>query len=351
MKRKQRMEASAAHLPVALPRQTAMQSEIDVSILIVSWNCKSLLGNCLDSLREQVPEHTKQIVVVDNASSDGTSEFVRLNFPDVEFLETGANIGFARGNNVGLAACRGEYVCLINPDVVAERGCIARMLCYMNEHEDVGMVGPQILGTDGIVQRSCMREPSLWNQFSRAMALDTLFGQSKLFGGYLMKDFDHAQVREVEILNGCFWMVRREALAGVGGLDDRFWMYSEDVDWCRRFRLAGWRVVFYPDAGAIHHGGGSSRNNPVSSFVQMQHANLLYWRKYHGALSSLCFRAILSIGHFVRCCAFLIAYVAAAARRPELRARLSRHFAAIRHLMQGGAQGSFSGEDGAHVRP
>jgi GT2 family glycosyltransferase len=321
----------------------------DLSIVIVSWNCKQLLAGCLTSLRDHLPTRPKELIIVDNASSDGTPGMIRRDFPEVVLIEGGSNLGFARGNNLGLAASTGQYICLINPDVEVTKECIPAMRGYMDTHREAGMLGPQIIGPDGLVQRSCMREPTFWNQFCRALALDTLAGPSALFGGYLMNDFAHAHLREVPIINGCFWMVRREALLQVGTLDDRFWMYGEDVDWCRRFRCAGWKVVFYPEAKAIHYGGGSSKNSSSSSYIQMQRANLQYWRKYHGATSSLFYWCLLSFGHLLRSLLLSAAYVTASSGRSHLRTRLAQHLSAMHHLLFEDSLTPFRYRDKKHV--
>ena len=273
---------------------------IDISIVIVSWNCKRFLLDCLASLRDQAAPDLMEIIVVDNASSDGTPEAVRMHFPNVTLIENSANVGFARGNNIGLELATGKYICLINPDVIVLDPCIARMREYMEGKPDIGMLGPAILDANGAVQRSCMRRPTLWNQFCRALGLDTITSSSRMFGGFLMKDCRFDEIRDVDIINGCFWMVRRDALKGVGGLDARFWMFADDLDWCYRFRLAGWRVVFYPEARAVHYGSGSTDNAPLLCYIEMHRANLQYWHKYHNRISCCCYWLLLYIAHALR---------------------------------------------------
>jgi GT2 family glycosyltransferase len=303
-----------------------------ISVVIVSWNCRKLLSDCLESILAQLQTLSSEIIVVDNASSDGTAAAVRTNFPSVKLIESETNLGFARGNNLGIEVSTGEYVCLINPDVVVAKQCIARMMEYMDRSPDVGMLGPKIVGPDGVIQRSCMRTPTLWNQLSRALGLDTLTKQSRLFGGYLMNDFHHDELCDVDIINGCFWMVRRIALNQVGMLDPRFWMYADDLDWCARYRAAGWRVVFFPEAEALHFGGASSEQMPVLCYVEMQHADLQYWQKYHGLISCCCFFAILCIGHAVRSTAFACLYAFRTSGRSRMSVKLKKHLACIRWL-------------------
>jgi hypothetical protein len=317
-----------------------------LSVVIVSWNCRQLLSGCLESVVRQLPAERSEIIVVDNASSDGTVDAVRAEFPAVKVIESGGNLGFARGNNIGLEACTGEYIFLINPDVVVGEHCIGGMVEYMESHPDVGMLGPQIVGVDGLVQRSCMRTPTLWNQFCRATGVDTLTQRSRLFGGYLMKDFGHDALRDVDIINGCFWMVRRTALNVVGPMDPRYWMYADDLDWCLRFHRSGWRVVFFPEAKAVHFGGGSSENAPVFCYVEMQRADLQYWRKYHGMISYGCYFAILYLGHAVRSAAYAAKYAVQASGRSQALLKVKKHFACIRWLMSRDNRGRVASTQG-----
>lgn len=305
---------------------------MEVSIIIVAWNCRQLLSECLRSLRDQLTVNNSEIIVVDNASSDGTADAVRREFPSVKVIESSQNIGFAGGNNVGLEVSKGKLVFLINPDVVVGAECISGMLEYMEQQPDVGMLGPKIVGADGVVQRSCMRTPTLWNQLCRTLALDNLGAHSRIFGGYLMKDFENNEVRDVDIINGCFWAVRRSALDDVGKLDEGFWMYGEDLDWCQRFRMAGWRIVFYPRVQSVHHGGGSSKNCPLFCYLEMHRADLHYWRKYHRVASYCCYWCLLSFGHIVRSVVLTLMYLARHSARTETLSRLKRHLACLAWL-------------------
>ncbi len=307
---------------------------IEVSVIIVSWNCRQMLADCITSLRDQLPAGASEIIVVDNASSDGTADAVRRDFPEVKLIENAVNLGFARGNNCGIEISSGKYICLINPDVVVGKRCIPNILHYMEQHPDVGMLGPRIVGRDGVTQRSCMRMPTLWNQLCRTLGLDSLAKRSRLFGGFLMKDFPHDKLRDVDIINGCFWMVRRAALNNVGNLDPRFWMYADDLDWCRRFHLSGWRIVFFPDAKAVHYGGGSSQQAPVTLYVEMQRANLQYWRKYHGAASCFCYWGLLYVAHILRFAASTCFYVLTASDRQLALAKMRRHLACLHWLVR-----------------
>jgi GT2 family glycosyltransferase len=269
------------------------------------------------------------VIVVDNASTDGSPEAVCAALPTVRIIRNTANQGFAKANNIGIRASSGDYLFLINSDVVVKENCFSRMVQYMDEHPHVGLLGPRITGADGRVQRSCMAYPSLWNTFARALALDTLFPSSKLLGGQLLTYWGHDETRAVEVINGCFWLVRRSALDHVGLLDERFLIYGEDIDWCKRFNESGWKVVFYPDAEAIHYGGASSANSPVKFYVEMQRATYQYWRKHHSRLASATFLSINLLYHAVRIVGEVMAYPLMHRRRVTTGQNIARAWASI----------------------
>jgi GT2 family glycosyltransferase len=303
-----------------------------LSVLVVTWNSEDYIADCLKSLEELRSEST-EVLVVDNASADGTAEIVRRDFPWVKLIESRTNLGFARGNNLGIRAALGKYVCLVNPDVVVLPGCIQDMLTFMEEHRSIGLMSPAMLGSDGTVQRSCMRFPSLWNCLCDALALYRLFPRSPRFGGQGMHDCSWDRVLDVDILNGWFWFVRRTALDQVGFLDERFFMYGEDVDWCTRFRQAGWRLVFFPLAKAIHYGGASSEKDPIRFYVEMQRGNLQYWQKHKGGFSQTAFLAVIAIHHILRIAGYGLMYLSSRFRSMEAALKIKRSVASLRWLV------------------
>jgi GT2 family glycosyltransferase len=271
-----------------------------ISIVIVSWNAKSFLLQCIESVLRQSPREPLEVIVVDNASSDGSPQAVRDNYPAVKLICNGGNDGFAKGNNIGIRASIGDYLFLINSDVVVSDGCFDTLVRYMNAHPEIGLLGPRIVGSNGKVQRSTMGYPSLWNTLCRALALDSLFPRSSLFGSHLMTFSNHNVTRPVEVINGCFWVVRRSAMEQVGLLDEQFFMYGEDVDWCKRFNDGGWKVVFFSEAEVLHYGGASSANAPVEFAIEMQRANYQYWVKHHSRAAVGTFLLISLLHHTVR---------------------------------------------------
>ena len=271
----------------------------DVSFIIVSWNAKGYLEKCLRSIQPS-GLYSAQIIVVDNASTDGSPEMVARSFPNVCLICNSENTGFARANNIGIQQAQGRYLCLINSDAEAVDNCIEKLIAFMDEHLDIGMAGPRILNADGSLQPSCRFFPTVWNNLCQAIWLHRLFPKSAFFSEPFMIYWPHDEQRDVDAMRGCFWFVRRQAFEQVGKLDELFYIYGEDIDWCKRFHLNGWRVVFYPEARAIHYGGASSANAPIRFCLEMQKADLQYWRKYYGRAGEMVYRGILLLRHGLR---------------------------------------------------
>ena len=301
-----------------------------ISVVIVVWNAKNYVAECLDSLRQHCGNTYHEVIIVDNASTDGTAEMIAENFPEFRLLRNADNLGFAKANNLGISASSGDYICLVNSDVKFLDDCIATMVDYLAQHPEIGMLGPKMLASDGEVRRSTMRFPTVWNNFCRAVGLDYLFKGSRSFGGLLMTDFDHQRTTAVEVLNGWFLVVRKRALQKVGLLDPQFFMYGEDVDWCYRFRQAGESVVFFSDAGAIHYGGASSANAPLRFYLELYRATWQYWRKHYGPLSQLGFLIAFSIHHLLRLLGSAFLFVLAPGQRERTVATFQRSLACLR---------------------
>ena len=272
----------------------------DFSIIIASWNAKVHIDRCLHSIFSSPISPSLEVIVVDNNSSDGSVDLIETKYPQVMLVKNTSNLGFGKANNIGIRLSKGKFLCLINSDVEVLPGSIEKMIAYLNNNPSIGMLGPKIVGPTGTVQRSCMGFPTLANVFYHAVCLDSLFPYSKRFGRQLMTYWKHDRISDVDIINGCFWVVRREALETVGLLDEQFFMYGEDMDWCKRFWKAGWRVTFFSEAKAIHYGGASSSNSPIRFYLEMHRANLAYWKKHHGPVSQVFYRSLLVIRHIIR---------------------------------------------------
>ncbi|HTZ48939.1 MAG TPA: glycosyltransferase family 2 protein [Verrucomicrobiae bacterium] len=264
---------------------------VDISVVIVSWNARRYLQECLKSLEDSPANRSMEVIVVDNASTDGSPEMVETEFPWVKLVKADQNLGFAKANNVGIRLSKGRYVSLINSDVKVLPDCLGTLADYLDQHPDIGNVGPRVLNGDLSLQGSCRRFPTLWN--NACMAIGLSGAKHRFFSGEHMQYFAHDREMDVQVLVGCFWMVRKEAFEKAGLLDEDFFMYAEDVDWCKRCWNAGWRVAFNPSAEAIHYRGGSSVNDPVRFAVEQQRAVLHYWAKHHGWMGRLGIGTIL----------------------------------------------------------
>lgn len=314
------------------PQSSTAESDVLVSAVIVSWNCRAYVLECLASLCAQGHPPTMEIIVVDNASTDGTVEAIATYFPSVRLIENKHNVGFSRANNTALQLCRGQYICLINADVVVPPGCIPKMISYLKDHHDIGLLGPRMLCINGRVGNGVMRFPTVWNTLCCALGLHRLFPASGLLGGFVMAGFDCNTTQDVEVLTGWFWMTRREALQQVGGLDEQFFMYGEDIDWCYRFRRTGWRVVFYADAEALHYCAASSNNSPQRFYIEMQRANLQYFRKHHGWAGRAGYCAARWVHETIRIAGFGLIYLLRASHRADAAFKISRGLACIGFL-------------------
>jgi len=306
---------------------------INVSVVIVNWNAKNHLINCLDSLAENQDGYPQEIIVVDNASSDGSPEIVEKEYPHVKLIRNEDNLGFAKANNIGIEAGSGKYVALVNSDIVVLGDCIDTLVKFMDSNPSVGMAGPKILNPDHTLQVSCRHFPSIWNNLCQALGLNYLFPKSAFFSEPFMKYWSHNEVRKVDVVSGCFWMIRKEAIDKIGALDENFFIYGEDIDWCKRFHEAEWDVVFYPEAEAIHYGGASSATAPIRFYLEMQRADLQYWRKHHGRFRQVCYSLIIFLRHLIRLVTFAIAYPINSKDRAQIKCKMQHSLACIQWLL------------------
>jgi GT2 family glycosyltransferase len=303
-----------------------------VSVIVVSWNARSHLDACLRSLRDADPPCLAEVIVVDNASCDGSPEWVERHFPEVTLIRATANLGFARANNLAMAQAAGSLFALVNSDALVHRGCLETLSAYLEQHPKVGLVGPRVTGADGLLQRTCRHLPGPWNTLCRALALDRLFATRAWLSGYELPPAQHETLHEAEVLSGCFCMARRSAVEQVGGLDEQFFFYAEDLDWCKRFRDAGWKLAYVPQATATHFGGGSTSKAPLRFSVEILRATLKYWRKHHGRLGESLCRALLIAHHGLRLLLRAALSGLGLSRSPESRHKLREDAVCLRWL-------------------
>ncbi|MDE2750734.1 MAG: glycosyltransferase family 2 protein [Chloroflexota bacterium] len=272
----------------------------DLSVIIVSWNVRDLLDKCLSSLgassRSIRPgadaDCDIEIIVVDSASDDGSPALLRENYPAVTLLEQSENIGFTRGNNIGLAQARGDYLLLLNPDTEVCPGALAQMIDYMMRHPHVGILGPQTFNSDGSHQSTRRRFPTLMTGIFESTWLSA-WAPAGVERHYRMLDTPDDAILEVDWVQGSALMMRREVYQAIGGLDEGYIMYSEELDYCRRAVLAGWRVCYHGGAQITHHGGKSSEQVAALKQIHFQTSKLRYFLKHHGYSHYLILRALL----------------------------------------------------------
>ena len=246
----------------------------DLSAIVVTYNAAPWIERSLESVRETGAE----MIVVDNGSTDGTLDIVRERFPEARVVEQ-ENRGFGAGNNAGMRAASGRYFLLLNPDAWLTEGALEDLVAFADEHPEAGVVGPRLLNPDGSLQRSVRGYPTPWRLATEYFFLRKLAPHSEALNALFGAGFDHKSVREADYLFGACLLVRREAVDSIGGFDEQFFLMSEEVDWCYRFRQAGWKVFFYPDAEAYHVVGASL--NPAR-FKDVVRGHLQFLRKHRG---------------------------------------------------------------------
>ncbi len=269
--------------------------DLRLSVIVLSWNVRDLLRACLRSL--PLADPAVEVIVVDAASADGTAAMVTAEFPPARFprltlIASPENLGFSRGNNLGLRAAQGRYLLVLNPDTELAEDALARMTAYLDAHPDVGVLGPGLVYPDGRPQPTRRRFPTLATAVFESTWLQP-WAPRGVLDRYYARDLPADQAVDVDWVVGAALLVRREAYAQVGGLDEGFFMYSEELDWCRRMKAAGWRVVQYPAARVVHHEGRSSAQVPAATHIRFNTSKVRYFRKYHGALAAESLRLFL----------------------------------------------------------
>lgn len=254
---------------------------MDLSIIIVNYNVKEFLQNLLHSLQKAVQNISHEIIVVDNASDDGSIEFIREKFSYVQLISNKTNLGFSKANNEGLKIAKGKYLLLINPDTIVSEDTISKMIQFFNNHDDAGLAGCKILNPDGSLQLACRRSfPGPWTSFCKVTGLSTLFPKSKLFARYNLTYLDENETYEVDAISGSFMMMKKEVYEKVGGFDEQFFMYGEDLDLCYRIQQNGYKVYYYPGTQIIHYKGESTKRSSLDETKIFYDAMHLFVKKH-----------------------------------------------------------------------
>jgi len=291
-------------------------SEVDLSILIVNWNTRALLADCLQSVNGQrstvnggqsstndnrLPftvyrSPVTETIVVDNASSDGSAAMVRERFPSVQLIENRQNVGFARANNQAICHSRGRHVMLLNSDTLVHEGALEALVAFMDAHPEAGACGPRLLNGDGSLQPSVHPMLTPGREFWRLAFLDRLWPRAT----YRQERWDTVRPRPVEVIKGACLVLRRSALHQIGLLDDRYFMYTEEVDLCHRLAQAGWQLWYVPQAVVTHFGEASSRQVREEMYIQLYRSKLQFFRKVGGQASARQAKALLALAYAPR---------------------------------------------------
>jgi GT2 family glycosyltransferase len=255
---------------------------MDCSIIILSFNTKDLTVNAIRSVFSSKTGYHYEIIVVDNASADNSVQFIRNEFPQVQLIENKMNVGFAKANNQGMKIAKGKYVLLLNSDTIVEPDTLDVMIRFMNEHPRIGASGCKIVLPDGSLDKACKRGfPTPSASFYYVFGLSRMFPNNPKLNQYQLGHLDPDRDYPVDCLVGAFMMVRREAIDRVGLLDEDFFMYGEDIDWCYRIKQSGWEIYYYPYVRITHYKGASSRKKPFKIIYEFHRAMVLFHRKHY----------------------------------------------------------------------
>jgi len=290
---------------------------MDLTISIVSYNIKSLLRECLNSIYRNVKRIKFEVIVVDNASNDGGIEMLRKEFPQVKLIVNHNNLGFARANNQAIKQSRGRYILLCNPDVVIKSNSLDGMVEFMETHPNAGALGCKILNSDQTMQTSTNSFPNLFTVFlhifqakkiiSNPKMRETIGRKWKILPGTTLREYfriygDFDRIREVDWVTGACLLVRRKTIEEVGLLDENFFMYYEDTDWCYRMRKKGWKTFYFPFFEVIHYIGKSSNKFNPKVFIERYKSMYYYFRKHKG-------KGVIPLLHFIICSGLILRFI------------------------------------------
>jgi GT2 family glycosyltransferase len=269
----------------------------DVSIIIVNWNTREYLADCLQSLSPASSSVACEIIVVDNASADGSVEMCASRFPHVKVIENTENIGFGRANNHGVAMSSAAFCWLLNSDTIINSGCIEATHAAMTADPSIAVVGCRLLNKDGSVQLSCMRFPTLWRLVLQESLLYRLFPSSQRL--FVEPPFVSERIH-CDWVFGAAMLVRKSAFEAIGGFDPRIWMYGEEMELCYRLKRAGGIILFEPGGSVMHYGEGSWRGDAARPILLRQRGLVHFYRQHHSALLANLAWIVLTLGTILR---------------------------------------------------
>jgi GT2 family glycosyltransferase len=293
---------------------------VDLTVSIINTNNRDLLRDCLRSIFENKQHISMKVYVVDNACTDGSAEIVRAEFPQVRLIRNETRLGFCVNHNQVLCIAQGRYCLILNEDTLIQAGALDCLVEFMDRHSDAGVAGPMLLNADGSFQSSYYNFPTLWSEF----LLNSGLGRLIYDPYYPSRPLEKSQeVVEADWVSGACLMVRRETIDQVGFLDERFYVYSEETDWCYRMRSAGWKVYYVPDAQVLHLGGQAWKQlddfehveHRVRTRLRVRQADLQFFVKHYSKLSSFSLRLLLGGVSALKVVFWMCVYLFGAARR------------------------------------
>jgi len=306
----------------------------DLAISIISYRTPTLLRHCIDALNTQRQELSLEVIVVDNASGDGSAEIVAEQYPWVHLVRNERNRGFGAAHNQAMRQARARHLCVLNSDAAPRPGALATLVTYLDAHPDVAVVGPRLRYPNGRVQPSRRRFPTVATLFLESTQIQRFWPRSSVLSRFYVQDRGDDEEQDVDWLSGACLCVRGRAAREVGLFDEGYFMYSEEVDWCRRFKLAGWRIVYLPEAEVTHVEGASSGLDLVRRDQMFQASKLRYAAKWHGRGVALALRAYLLLEYVARGAEESLK-LSVGSRVAERRARLRIIGSGVRHTLFG----------------
>ncbi len=273
------------HHPTSQPNIVTEEARPDLSIVIIEWNTINLLRDCLASVFANQGGLKIEVIVVDNDSHDGSPEMVENEFPEVIQIRNADNRGFAAANNQGFDICTGRHVLLLNSDTYVIGDVLAASVRYLDQHSDVGAMGCRVLNPDKTMQATCSMWPRLLDLFFMSSGLWKL-KHPRFFGRYQMTNWQRDNERQVEVISGCYLMLRQGVLQQVGQLDEDFFFFGEETDWCKRINAAGWKLMFAPVGEIVHYGSASARKLNHKRDLMLTDATIRLHRKHSGVLAA-----------------------------------------------------------------
>ena len=284
-----------------------MNTMIDLSVIIVSFNTKQLTKQTIDSVIHTTKGISYEIFVVDNASQDGSPESIESEYPNVRIIKNKENLGFSKANNMAIRQARGRYVLLLNSDTVVLGNCLENSVRYMDEHQDTGILGCKVVLQSGKLDHACKRGfPTPAAALYYMLRLDKLYPSSTTFGKYDLTYLSEDETNEVDCVTGAYMMVRRETFTQCGLLDEDYFMYGEDIDWCYRIKTAGWKVIYYPKEKIIHYKGESGKKRRYRTIVAFHKAMIIFYKKHFRKKYSFVLRWLVYTGIVLKLCLSLL---------------------------------------------